>query len=221
MPAKAAEAEGAAKGLSDRSPMPNAKELAVQYVLAEPERLKAQIAKERMLLSSVEEDISAMDKERILPGSYDSIRLRRKKDFIDQKKSQIAILSKRLDLFLAGEIQMPDLVVDNIQVGRAGRLTSGDPAIGASVVQIVDETNVLLALNGWNASPSGKLLCWVKMPTAGLVDDVVLDVNGWSVVVIGTKRYALAAGGSKTVFVLERVDPGSVGSEVRKRMGRR
>ena len=57
----------------------------------------------------------------------------------------------------------------------------------------------------------------VKMSTAGCVDDQSFTLKGLFVV-SGRHQYKTVAGGSKTVFVLERIDPEWLKAEVKKRM---
>ena len=62
-----------------------------------------------------------------------------------------------------------------------------------------------------------ELICLVKMPTKDYVDDQELKIKGLFVV-SGRQQYKTAIGGTRTVYVLEKIDAEWLKGEVKKRM---
>ena len=93
-------------------------------------------------------------------------------------------------------------------VGQAGVLSN----MPITVLQIVDD-DALLVRVGTGSS----LTVLLKLPTAGLVDDVAIKLNeNRMFVVSGTHRYAAVGGSVKTVLLIEEVNMASVRDFLRR-----
>jgi hypothetical protein len=206
-----------AKG-QDQDQTVGTKELAVQYMLGQPDRLKEKLAE-------IKEHLVAMKKGKIdrkqgiainfKDGIYSFASQESKTSWIKRKENQIKELQNQIDGFKSGNIIMPDLLLDEIGVGKAGILTYPgnvnvrDPKeIKAKIIQIVNDNEMLMEIFGQTF--------WVKLPTEGLVDDKQIILNGLFVVIC-TKKYSTSMGGSKTVYVIERIDPNWLKTEVNQR----
>lgn len=104
----------------------------------------------------------------------------------------------------------PLLYVHQLQVGqlgvpfRVGFFGEEELRLRPLIDQVIDGSNMLVRYE--NPKEGGEdFVLWIKAPTAGLVDGrrVLLDR---CLEVTGTKTYTTAAGGSKTVFVLQPFD---------------
>jgi len=165
---------------------------------------------------------------------------------VDAQRGRVTDLEKRLEGLKTGDCPIPILTIASkgllelghfpiIEEGKAGILSypefackapfgtnSDSKQINARVFQVIDESQMLMELQG---APVGnisidaefKQTFLVKMSTAGRVDDESITLKG-VFVVSGRHQYKTVGGGSKTVFVLERIDPEWLKVEAKKRM---
>lgn len=121
-----------------------------------------------------------------------------------------AITPKRRE---ARDLSPPRNTSQPWEVGDAGRLWHKEDKEELSILQIVDENNVLMQRKCFGGLPGSKYregwdyeTIWVKIDTNGMVDGRPWRYDPKMVVkVTGTKRYETAGGGPKTVIVLEPV----------------
>jgi hypothetical protein len=109
-------------------------------------------------------------------------------------------LKQMLDELKNGEtLPVLRIPLDKAGVGDIGFFTNGNPNEPATVgvFQVLDETSVLCKHRG--------RIFWLETPTEKLVDDSLLHLND-VLEVAGTQRYDTVAGGTNTVFRLERFD---------------
>lgn len=87
----------------------------------------------------------------------------------------------------------------SVNVGDIGFMTSGDPNQPSvvRVFQVIDGDSIL--------AKHGERIFWLNTPTGNLTDDDTLLLND-VLEVAGTQKYDTVAGGSKTVYRLERFD---------------
>ena len=89
--------------------------------------------------------------------------------------------------------------LSSVNVGDIGFMTSGDPNQPATVrvFQVIDGESILAKFGG--------RIFWLNTPTHNLTDDDNLFLND-VLEVAGTESYNTVAGGTKTVYRLERFD---------------
>lgn len=106
----------------------------------------------------------------------------------------------------AAEIDYPELLVSNLDVGKIGRLAyqskDGPQSVSEfnlvplEVLQVIDEKNVIGTLCG------DTVIWFTTATTFGVVDDKKYAMLSRLVEVVGTKQYKTVTGGTKTVFHL-------------------
>lgn len=124
---------------------------------------------------------------------------------------------KTSDEALAAKAAPPLLISNLMKIGDFGYLPDHvvefDGANNSwqfKVQQVVDERNMLVRVarrdhTYLNAREAGSYLIWIVGKYSGVVDGQAVTFNE-VFRVTGTKQYATAIGGSKTVFMLERFD---------------
>jgi hypothetical protein len=111
--------------------------------------------------------------------------LRNAKDRIKQVESRIAELKNQ-------DWIVPKLRSNELQVGQVGVITyDGRNPVKAKAVQVIDGDNVIMEWGG--------TLYWVRMATAGMVDDKLYAMSR-VVHVKGTKSYTTVLGANKTLL---------------------
>lgn len=205
---------GDVRGQAPKDEKPkDGKEIAVAYMLGEPDRLLARLAEEK--------DEAAHIAKRDI------------RDASQVKKVILELEGKLQEIKDTGTAQIPDLRFDSIGVGKAGGFTYNvNRAAGTYVVspgypsatktlQVIDNNQVLLEIKYGQVDSGGfyyhQMICLVKMPTKDCVDDQDVKVKG-CFVVSGRQQYKTVIGGTKMVFALEKIDPEWLKAEVKKRM---
>lgn len=104
----------------------------------------------------------------------------------------------------------PSCPVTELKVGEPYHLENPGRTY-AKVIQVLDDGNMLVGIDNGPALPGGEprysVVVWVKAPTKGITDGKKCDLSdliGYDrIKVTGTKKYKLASGGTRTVFVVE------------------
>jgi hypothetical protein len=144
---------------------------------------------------AVPESIKAVEQQIKLTDSTNHVKAspKERKEAKEKLKAMVAELKEGKTLPV---LRIP---LSEARVGDIGFMTNGNPNQPATVrvLQVIDE-NSLLAKHG------GRVF-WLKTPTGHLVDDDALFLNE-VLEVAGTETYNTRAGGSNTVYRLERFD---------------
>jgi hypothetical protein len=116
-----------------------------------------------------------------------------RRDLSDKLKQMLEELKK------GDTLPVLRIPLDKAGVGDIGFFTNGNPNEPATVAvfQVLDENSLLCKHRG--------RVFWLETPTEKLIDDSLLYLND-VLEVAGTQRYDTAAGGTNTVFRLERFD---------------
>ncbi len=110
----------------------------------------------------------------------------------------------------AGE-GLPPLKVTAIRAGQS-YITDGDGTnTWGKILQVIDDSNMLVGIDNGGTNPGGRprysVTVWCKFRTKGLTDgktDFLANILGtMKVTASGTTKYKTAAGGTRTIFVLE------------------
>ena len=147
-------------------------------------------------IARAEDKLAEMKKSR----SYGTAK--KKKDAIAAAHARIAGMKaegKRLQATFDDEnaFIVPKIDLD-LEIGEVGILCyDGQNPVRGKVIQVVDAQNAIIM---WSSR-----MHWVKMPTAGLVDDQMVEMR-WPVHVKGTKQYTSALGTTNTVYEIHVVD---------------
>lgn len=114
-----------------------------------------------------------------------------RRELVEQLKSA------REDLSDGRTLPVLRIPLQRANVGDIGFFTDGNPNEPATVevFQILDQDSLLCR--------HGKRVFWIEVPTADLVDGTSLHLND-VLKVTGTQRYRPVAGGSNTVYRLEK-----------------
>jgi len=141
------------------------------------------------------ESIKAVEKQIKLVSSTKYVRAtpQERKEAKEKLKSLLAELKEGKTLPV---LRIP---LNAVKVGDIAFMTSGEPNQPATVrvFQVIDGDSIL--------AKYGERIFWLNTPTDNLTDDDPLFLND-VLEVAGTQTYNTAAGGSKTVYRLERFD---------------
>jgi len=133
----------------------------------------------------------------------------------EDRENAIATAKAKLE---SGHSLVPTLKIQNaMKVGDFGRL---DSMAEYEIAQIIDEGNMRLNVRNLTFRQArvdygDSYNVWVKGNTKGLTDGTKIQIED-VFQVTGTKQYNTAIGGSKTVYVLEKVNVGPIIERLRK-----
>lgn len=208
------------------------KEMAVAYMLGEPDRLMSRLSEENTRLSAMRKgalDSREIDATRAIypvevwpAGVYHFANENAKASCIAGCEKRLSDLEKELEGLRTGDIPIPELSPFESHIGEAGiiklPLCEGFPP--AVIFQIVDKSQMLVNVKRQSYTPEYHIenkMFLLKTPTEGRADNEKLPLD-FCVAVSGTHQYTTVNGGSHTVFVLEKIDPEWLRAEVKKRM---
>ena len=199
----------------------DAKDIAVAYMLGEPDRLLKEFADAQDELAKAKaEPVRNLRNERA------------KASYVADRQKQVLDLEKKLAEAKGGDISIPELLtpynqksLDDCGVGKMGTITLVSapyyPRMEAKIYQILDKKRMLVRLEQQFYDYRAELQMQSKivlamMPTDGHTDDQKLSFDR-PVVVSGTYQYKTAVGTS-TVLVFEQIDPAWLKAEAKTRL---
>ncbi len=215
-----------ARGQAPKDEKPkDGKEIAVAYMLGEPDRLLAQFTKAKDQLTHTKGKEVRTHFNGALPSGVELPFFpneNMKASCIAGCEKRLSDLEKKLEGLRVGDIPIPELSPFESHIGEAGiiklPLCEGFPP--AVIFQIVDKSQMLVNMKRQSYTPEYHIenkMFLLKTPTEGRADNEKLPLD-FCVAVSGTHQYTTVNGGSHTVFVLEKIDPDWLNSEVKKRM---
>jgi hypothetical protein len=119
--------------------------------------------------------------------------------FVVVLAAAVAVFGQETDKYLPSPSKdgKPWEIGDKGQINRFEVMT---------VLQVVDESNLLVRRERFTKAGKAFETIWVKTDTEGIVDDRPWKFDKTAVYkVTGTKKYETSGGGTKTVLVLEKL----------------
>ena len=212
-----------------------AKDIAVEYMLGEPDRLLKEFAAAKDELAKTRAKPVRTHFDGNLPNGTPpfSPTEEMKASFVTGCERTVLLVEKKLEEAKAGDISIPRLLnpddegsLEDCRVGKVGTIILRSPpynySLEATIYQIIDKNRMLVRLEQrfqsfrdiQNYTHSKIVLA--KMPTEGHTDNQKLSFDR-PVVVSGTYQYETTVG-TRTVLVFEQIDPEWLKAEVEKRL---